>query len=129
MNDNDIQFQSAFDRLVKYYEPYAKAGHSDSIASLRDLNNLVKDRENQRLLITLRENPWGERIYKFTVQRYKDACARQMGKQIRTQLEQKADSIDKDWALFYISMLGGEPDKVVKQQTDELLQQVVKLKL
>lgn len=110
---DDATFQSAVDRLREYYGEYARGGHADSIRSLEDIESIVKDRESQKMLITFMQNPWSKRLLDMAVGRYSAACNRQMKPEIRSDLQQKIDVIDKDWALVFITLLGGDPRKAM----------------
>ena len=125
--EQDLEFIARIERLKKVYEPYAKAGEKGAIDELNDIANLVKSREMAQLLITFKQNPWTEKLLKFAVARYKGACERQMKSEIRSELEQKYDALDKEWALFFIEALGGDPRKIIQEQNAEIEQRLKKV--
>lgn len=126
--DSDATFDRAVASLREYYGKYARGGHADSVMSLRDIEAIVNERDNQKLLITFMQNPWSQKLLKMASDRYVAACQRQMKPEIRDDLQQKMDIIDKEWATVFIRLLGGDPRKSMEDAYGRIMGDLNKIR-
>lgn len=113
---DDLKFDTAVKRLKAFYSKYGDAYTRDISA----IDSFVKDRENTKLLITFKANPYWEKLLNLITVRYDAICKRQLGREKRSDLQQDLDNLDKDWCLIFIRAIGGDPKRVLEAQTIEI---------
>lgn len=107
------------DELEKSYEPYAEIAISElaHVSSLRREWEKSKDPE----WLAFRDNPKTQELFKAAARTYKNLY-KQMAEDdgSLTQLERAKMKVGKDWALFYVQALGGDPTKVRREVEKEI---------
>ena len=107
------------DELIKSYEPYAEL----AVSEMKHVDNLRKTWEQTKdpEWLSFRDNPKTQDLFKAAARTYQ-ALYKQMadddGK--LTQEERGKMSVGKQWALFYIRALGGDPAKIRREVEKEI---------
>lgn len=107
------------DELQKSYEPYAELAISEiaHVDQLRKTWEQTKDPE----WLAFRDNPKTQELFRAAARTYQTLykhMAEDDGS--LTQIERAKMKVGKDWALFYVRALGGDPSKIRKEVEKEI---------
>jgi len=114
-----MQTEKLLEELKKSYEPYAELAISE-LKHVDDLR-LTWQKTNDPEWIAFRDNPKTRELFKAAARTY-EALYKQLANDDGelTQVERKAIKVGKDWSLWFMRALGGEPAKIRKQVEQEI---------
>lgn len=114
-----MKTDAILDAIVATYAPYAEAAVSElkHVDDLRQQWEKTKDPE----WLAFRDNPKTQALYKQAARTYQ-ALYKQLANDdgTLTQIERRAMTVGKQWALWYIRALGGNPSKIQKEVENEI---------
>lgn len=114
-----MQTEKLLEALEDSYKPYAEL----AISELKHVDDLRKTWEKTKdpEWLAFRDNPKTKELYIAAARTYK-ALHNQMANDSGelTQVERKALKIGKDWSVWFMRALGGDPTKVRKEVEKEI---------
>jgi hypothetical protein len=114
-----MEIDKILDDLKESYEPYAELAVSE-LHHVDELRNKWQKSQDPEWL-AFRDNPKTQELYKQAARTYQALYTQLANDEgTLTPVERKAMAVGKQWSLWFMRALGGDPSKVRKQVEAEI---------